>query len=182
MKNIALHILDLVENAARAKAKSVEVSISEDTKNDRYMLSIKDDGTGMNEEILQKAADPFFTSRLTRKVGLGLPLVKMNAERTGGSFSLDSVPGRGTKLEAMFKMSHPDRLPLGEIGDVMVLLTTGLPALHLVYEHKTPFGFYHFDTKNIRDIIGYSQDNNIEIRKFLREMVSENLKEIQAEE
>jgi hypothetical protein len=79
-------------------------------------------------------------------------------------------------------MSHPDRLPLGEIGDVLVLLTTGIPELHLVYEHKTPFGLYNFDTKNIRDIIGYSQDNNLEIRNFLREMIAENLKEIKAEE
>jgi anti-sigma regulatory factor (Ser/Thr protein kinase) len=182
MKNIALHILDLVENSARAKAKSVEVCISEDTKNDRYMLSIHDDGTGMNEEIRQKATDPFFTSRSTRKVGLGLPLVKMNAERTGGYFKLESVPGLGTKLEAVFKMSHPDRLPLGEIGDVLVLLTTGIPELHLVYEHKTPFGSYHFDTKDIRGIIGYSQDINQEIRSFLKEMITENLNEIKAEE
>lgn len=182
MKNIALHILDLVENSARAEAKSVEIAIFEDAKNDRYQLFIKDNGSGMNEEILQKATDPFFTSRTSRKVGLGLPLIKMNAERAGGSFSLDSVPGRGTRLEASFKLSHADRLPLGEIGDVLVLLTTGLPELHLVYEHKTPFGSYQFDTKEIRDIIGYSQDNNQEIRRFLRDMVAENLREIQAEE
>ena len=86
MKNIALHILDLVQNSARAKAKKVLIAIVEDPGNDRYTLSIEDDGDGMEEGVLQKATDPFYTSRTTRKVGLGLPLIQMNAERTGGSF------------------------------------------------------------------------------------------------
>lgn len=180
MKSIALHILDLVENSTRANAQKVVVSIREDPDKDHYLLIIEDDGNGMNEAVVQQATDPFYTSRSTRKVGMGLPLIQMNAERTGGSFSLHSVPGTGTRLEAHFIFSHPDRLPLGEIGDVLVLLATGHPGLRLLYEHQTPTGFYRFDTEEIRAIVGNMEDCNQEIRKFLREMVSENLKEIGA--
>ena len=84
-------------------------------------------------------------------------------------------------MEACFVLSHPDRLPLGEIDDVLVLLAVGLPQLRLVYVHKTTFGTYCFDTEVIREIIGNFQDSNMEIRRFLKEMIVENLKEIKAE-
>ena len=181
MKNVALHILDLAENSVRAKARMVQVTIKEDPGNDLYLLSVEDDGEGMDEEEKAKATDPFYTSRSTRKVGLGLPLIKQNAERTGGSFALFSEPGKGTKLEAKFVMSHPDRLPLGEIDEVLVLLAVSSPQMHLVYKHETMKGSYLFDTEIIKEIIGDFQDINMEIRNFLREMIIENLKEIKAE-
>jgi hypothetical protein len=181
MKNIALHILDLAENSARAQALKVLISIIEDPDNDSYRLVIQDDGYGMEEAVLHNATNPFFTSRSTRKVGLGLPLVQMNAERTGGSFKLHSEPGKGTTMEADFIFSHPDRLPLGEIGEVLVLLAASLPQLRIVYEHKTPSGFYRFDTEAIREITGNIQECNLEIRRFIEEMIMENLKEIKAE-
>jgi hypothetical protein len=181
MKNVALHILDLVQNSARARAGLVKISVTEDQENDRYLLSIVDDGKGMDQEELQKATDPFYTSRTTRNVGLGLALIRLNAERTGGNLTLSSIPGKGTNLEACFVMSHPDRLPLGEIDDVLVMLAAGLPGLRLVYEHTTSQGQYRFDTESIREIIGNFQDSNLEIRKFLKEMIVENLQAIQAE-
>jgi len=181
MKNIALHILDLVQNSARAKAKKVVVSITEDPANDLYTLAISDDGEGMAEEVAKKATDPFFTSRKTRRVGLGLPLIQQNAERTGGNFVIHSIPDNGTHLTASFVFSHPDRLPMGEIDDVLVLLAVGLPHLRLVYEHKTSSGSYRFDTEAVREIIGDIQDSNQEVRKFLKEMIAENLKNINAE-
>jgi hypothetical protein len=181
MKNVALHILDLVQNSARAKAANVLISVTEDRVNDRYLLAIQDDGTGMDSKELQQATDPFYTTRTTRKVGLGLPLIQMNAERTGGSFSLTSAPVKGTTLEASFVMSHPDRLPLGEIDDVLILLAVGLPHLRLVYEHTTSHGQYRFDTEAVREIIGDFQTSNLEVRRFLREMIVENLQAIQAE-
>ncbi len=182
MKNIALHVLDLVQNSVRAKAAKVQVSVTEDSVHDRYLLTIEDDGEGMEEEKRQKATDPFYTTRTTRKVGLGLPLIQQNAERTGGSFTLTSGPGKGTKLEACFVMSHPDRLPLGDIDDVLVLLAVGIPQLRLVYEHKTEHGKYRFDTEAVREIIGDIKDSNLEVRKFLREMITENLKDINADQ
>ena len=181
MRNIALHILDLVENSARAKANKVKVSIVEDIDSDRYILTIEDNGEGMEEEMVKMATDPFYTSRSTRKVGMGLPLIQLNAERTGGSLLLRSKQGKGTTMEATFLLSHTDRIPLGEIDDVLVLLATGYPHVRLIYTHKTDLGIYCFDTEKIREIVGDLPESNMEIRKFLREMIVENLKEIKAE-
>ncbi len=181
MKNIALHILDLVENSTRAKSCNVLISIVEDVSCDKYTLTLTDDGSGMDEEQRQKATNPFYTSRTTRKVGLGLPLIQMNAEKTGGSFSLTSKLGGGTTLEAKFVMSHPDRLPLGEIDEVLVLLAVGLPMLRLVYRHITAVGEYRFDTEELREIMGNLEHCNLAVRKFLKEMILENLREIKAE-
>jgi len=181
MKNIALHILDLVENSARAKAKKVVISVREDPGEDIYQLTISDDGEGMEAAVAQKATDPFYTSRKTRRVGLGLPLIQQNTERTGGKFELLSVAGKGTQLKASFVFSHADRLPLGEIDEVLVLLAVGFPRLRLVYEHQTPLGFYSFDTEAVREIIGNIEESNMEIRVFLKEMIVENLKNINAE-
>jgi len=181
MKSIALHILDLVENSTQAAARKVVISITEDPLHDSYILVIEDDGTGMTEEVIQKASDPFYTTRKTRKVGMGLPLIQMNAERTGGTLTLHSTPGKGTRLEVLFVYSHPDRLPLGEIADVLVLLATGHPQVRLLYEHRTLSGFYRFDTQEIHEIVGDLQNINQETRRFLREMIDENLKDINAE-
>lgn len=181
MKNIALHILDLVQNSARANASKINILVTEDPEENRYLLSIEDDGRGMDEPMVQKAADPFFTTRTTRKIGMGLPLIQMNAEQTGGTFLLSSVPDKGTRLEACFVYNHPDRLPLGEIDDVLVLLAVGLPAVRICYTHQTPDGTYQFDTEIIREIIGDIQESNTEIRRFLREMILENLAAIKAE-
>ena len=181
MKSIALHILDLVENSIRAKADRVEISITEETDNDRYILTIEDNGEGMNEEVVKMATDPFYTSRSTRKIGMGLPLIQLNAERTGGNLLIQTNPGKGTTLEACFVLSHTDRLPLGEVDEVLVLLAASLPNIRLIYTHKTDFGIYCFDTEKIRKILGDLQEYNMEIRKFLREMIVENLKKINAE-
>ncbi|MCE1197563.1 MAG: sensor histidine kinase [Marinilabiliales bacterium] len=181
MKNIALHIYDLVENSTRARASHVTILVREEPVGDSYCLEIVDDGRGMTPEVLRKATDPFYTSRTTRKVGLGLPLIRMNAERTGGSFTLTSAPGSGTRLEAYFVMSHPDRLPLGEIDDVLLMLTNSYPNLHLVYEHTTPKGKYRYDSEEIREAIGDLLASSKEVRDYVREMISDNLKAIGAE-
>jgi hypothetical protein len=159
----------------------VQISISENPEKDLYLLIIEDNGTGMETSELKKATDPFYTSRTTRKVGLGLPLIQMNVERTGGNFELDSHPGAGTQLKAGFVLSHPDRLPLGEIGEVLVLLAVGLPGLRLIYNHTTPWGAYQFDSDAIQEIVGDLGNCTQEIRKFLKEMIMENLQEIKAE-
>lgn len=181
MKNMALHILDLAQNSARAKATEVNILIREEIDHDKYWLTIEDNGTGMEEEVVQEATNPFFTTRSTRRVGMGLPLIQMNAEQTGGTFRIKSTPGKGTLLTAEFVYGHPDRLPLGEIEDVLVLLAVGLPVIRLCYTHQTPFGTYHFDTEAIRDIIGDIRESNSEVRRFLREMIVENLTAIKAE-
>ena len=136
MEDLSLHLLDIVENSLTAAATEIRILIDEDTANDRLVLEIRDDGEGMNEEMQKKALDPFFTTRTTRRVGLGLPLLAQAARESGGHFEVSSVPGEGTTVRAIFQLSHPDRKPMGDIAGTLCTILAGRPELDLVFEYK----------------------------------------------
>lgn len=179
MKDLSLHILDIVQNSISAGASLIQTEINENPEKDTYVLKIMDDGKGMNNETLQKAMDPFFTSRTTRNVGLGLPLLKQNAERTGGSFSLLSKPGEGTIVKATFGYKHIDRLPLGDIGGVMALLSSANPALDFTYSHHSAEGDFEFDTREVKTELDGLSISHAEVNRFMKEMINENVKSIE---
>ena len=106
MEDLSLHILDIVENSVKAEAREIRIVIAEDNKADRLFLEIHDNGSGMDEKMRAKALDPFFTTRTTRRVGLGLPLLAQAARESGGTLLLDSAPGKGTIVRAVFQLSH----------------------------------------------------------------------------
>lgn len=136
MEDLSLHILDIVENSIAASASRIKISIAEDTPGDLLSLEITDNGKGMDAETRQKALDPFFTTRTTRSVGLGLPLLAQAARESGGSFELDSHAGRGTTVRAFFRLSHPDLKPLGDIAETLQTILVGRPELDLQFEYK----------------------------------------------
>ena len=136
MEDLSLHVLDVVENAVAAAAGRVKISIVEDTSNDRLSLEISDDGKGMDEEMRRRALDPFFTTRTTRRVGLGLPLLAQAARASDGNLELDSAPGRGTTVKAVFRLSHPDRQPLGDLSATLGAILAGRPDLELLFEYE----------------------------------------------
>ena len=113
MPEIAMNILDVAENSVRAGASLIRITVDISRELDRLNIVIEDNGCGMTAEQVAHVTDPFFTTRTTRKVGLGVPFFKMAAESTGGSFSIESVPGQGTVVTAVFGLSHIDRMPLG---------------------------------------------------------------------
>ena len=135
MEDLSLHILDIVENAIAAKARRIEVSVLEEPGEDRLTIEIKDDGFGMDEEIRQKAMDPFFTTRTSRKVGLGLSFLAQAAQEAGGKLEIESQPGDGTKVKATFQYGHIDRKPLGSMTETMVMLILGNPDVDFHYTH-----------------------------------------------
>ena len=180
MKNLSLHILDIAQNSISAGASLIEIKILENPVKDTYELTIKDNGKGMNSDTLLKATDPFFTSRTTRNVGLGLPLLKQNAERTGGSFELHSTPGEGTVVEAIFGFEHIDRLPLGDIGGVVALLASANPLLDFAYTHQTAKDSYSFDTREVKAELDGLPISNAKVSQFIKEMINENAKSIMA--
>jgi signal transduction histidine kinase len=117
MQDLALHILDIVENSLAASARRVAILIVDDTRQDLLSIEIKDDGKGMDAEAKRRALDPFFTTRTTRRVGLGLPLLAQAAREAEGSFEITSRRGKGTIVKASFRRSHPDCRPVGDIGE-----------------------------------------------------------------
>ncbi|MFQ6066547.1 MAG: ATP-binding protein [bacterium] len=151
MEDLSLHILDIVENSIRALAKRIKIRIEENIEKDWLTIEIEDNGQGMDEETLQKALDPFFTTKATHRVGLGLPLLHQAARETGGKLEISSEVGKKTRIRATFRYSHPDRKPLGNIKETLLALAAGYPGVDFVYEHKRKDTIYRWDTKKIKD-------------------------------
>ena len=135
MEDLSLHILDIVENSITASADRIKILIDENTENDMLSLEICDNGKGMDEDTQKKALDPFYTTRTTRRVGLGLPLLSQAARESGGTFTLTSAPGRGTRIRAEFQLSHPDLKPMGDIAETLSIILAGKPELDLQFEY-----------------------------------------------
>lgn len=181
MLEISLHILDIVENSLRAGAGKVWITLREDPDADLLTLTIEDNGSGMEKEMLGKITDPFFTTKKVRKIGLGIPLLAQAVEATGGTLSLESQPGAGTKVRGSFKLSHLDRQPLGDIAGTLVTLIAGNPTRDFIYRHQRRDREFVLDTRQIREEIGTLAINNSEVINFLRNYVQQGLQELGAE-
>lgn len=178
MKELSLHILDIMQNSLQAGATEIDVEITEIQREDKYMIIIRDNGKGMTHEIAEKVTDPFYTTRTTRKVGLGIPLLKEHAERTGGTFELRSEPGQGTEIRAIFSLTHIDRQPLGDIAGTMVLTAASHPRVRIIYHHTTSYGEFTFDTREVKEVLDDTPIQSAQVIGFLKEMITENLENI----
>jgi len=177
MTEISLNILDVAENSTRAKASLVQISVDADTASDRLTVIIEDDGCGMTDEQVAKVIDPFFTSRTTRKVGLGVPFFKYAAESTGGSFEIRSEPGVGTVVTAVFVLSHIDRMPLGDITSTIHTLVVYHPDTDFLYRYSYNGHSFTLDTREFRQILGDVPFDTPEISEYIREYLTENKQE-----
>ena len=173
MKDLSLHLMDIMQNSLTAGASYVEVTVRAEKKKDLLTLSVKDDGKGMSEETLRRVSDPFYTTRTTRKAGLGIPLFKASAEMAGGSFSIDSEPGKGTVVTAVYQISHIDRKPLGSVADTVTMCIMGHPGIefHLILENEE--SSFVFRTEEVREQIGDVPVNDPVIIGYLKEMIEE---------
>jgi hypothetical protein len=178
MRDISLHILDIVQNSISAQAKLIEVAITESVKENIYQVTINDNGKGIEADKLPYVTDAFHTSRTTRKVGLGLPLFKQNAELTGGSFHIESQVGAGTKVVATFIYNSIDRIPPGDLVGTYLITINSNPEIDFVFSHITDNGNFSLDTREVKAILEGMPITSPEIRKYLKEMIEENLKEI----
>ena len=154
MKEISLNVLDIAENSVKANATLTEIFIDE--VGDLLTLTIRDDGCGMNEETVRSVIDPFYTTRTTRKVGLGIPLLKLACEQTGGTLSITSSVSEsdhGTTVKAVFFKNHIDFTPLGDIISSIVTLIQGHPNTDFLFRHTTDNGTVELDTREIRAVL-----------------------------
>lgn len=181
MLTLSDHILDITENSIRAGAKLIEISIDEDSENDFLSIEIKDDGHGMSQDIVQKVLDPFYTTKTVRRVGLGLPLLKDAAERSGGTFQIKSQENQGTTVKATFGLHHLDRQPLGAIINIMVILIISNSDIDFFYKHRHNDRRFEMDTREIRKEIEDVPINHPQIIKYIRGTMEEGLREIEPE-
>lgn len=178
MKELSLHILDVVQNSLGAKASLIEININENIKEDLLIIEIKDNGTGMSKEMSKKLIDPFFTTRTTRKVGLGIPLFAQAAKSCGGDFNVHSEKGKGTAIEASFVLSHIDRAPIGSMVDTMVSLVAMRPDVDFVYRHCVGDEEFILDTREIKKTLQEVPISNPMVLTWIKKFIEENLKEI----
>ncbi|HHF52290.1 MAG: ATP-binding protein [Candidatus Aminicenantes bacterium] len=175
MEDISLHILDIAENSIKAKAKNIKIKFHENTKKDKTILEIADDGEGMNKKTLNKALNPFFTTKNTRTVGLGLSLLSESAKAANGTFSIKSKPGKGTHLKAVFQTSHIDRKPMGDIASTLISIISGHPEVNLVYAHQLNGKKYRLNTKKIKSQLNGIRINSPEVLQIIKSNIKKGL-------
>ena len=178
MKELALHIMDLAQNSIRAKATEIDISMRESKKNNRLVIEISDNGKGIPEDILTKITDPYTTSRTTRKVGMGLPLLRHHVELTGGSLGIYSRLGRGTRVEAIFVKDHIDLQPMGDLPGVIRLLLAANPEIDFTYSHETDEGKYVFSSTKVKEVLEIENFNDFSLLEQIKELLIENLTDI----
>lgn len=174
MKELSLHILDIIQNSIVAGATLIELDLTEDTRADVLSFTVKDNGKGMSSEMTQKVIDPFTTGRTTRKVGLGIPLLKAAAESAGGGIELSSHIGEGTVISARFGYSNIDRQPLGDMAETMLGIITSHIDIDFVYRHRFNDREYSTDTRRIKEILGGVSLDRPEVMLWLSEYLKEN--------
>ena len=153
MRELSLNILDIAQNSLSAGAGLVTLTVDEDSGADSLTLRVEDDGRGMDADTLQRIRDPFYTTRTTRKVGMGIPLFRMAAEMTGGSLDIVSEPGKGTAVTASFSLSHIDRMPLGDMAGTLSALIRLNPQVDFVYRHRRDGREAALDTRELRQVL-----------------------------
>ena len=175
MEDLSLHVLDIAENSIEASAHRVAIRVEESTSKDLLVLEITDDGRGMSPRLLARALDPFVTTKQRKRIGLGIPLLAQAARATGGRVTLRSLPGRGTRVRATFRLSHIDLQPLGDTAETLTVLMVGHPDVHFRYTHKTDAGSYVFRTRSseaspagLRAISGIKKDIRSGIARIRR--------------
>ena len=178
MRDISLHLLDILQNSLTAKATKISIHVGALPSQDLLYLTVTDNGSGMEAELLRRVFDPFVTTRKTRPVGLGLPLLKEAAKRSGGDLIIESVKGRGTKLKATFGLSHIDRPPLGDIADTVVMVVTAHPDLDLAVCFFNQTASRELQLAEIRKHLGDIPLNHAEVLNWIKDYLTDSLKAI----
>lgn len=178
MRDLSLHLLDIIQNSITAQAKKIVITIAADQDKDKLTISIRDNGVGMDRDMLDRIRDPFVTSRTTRKVGLGIPMLEASARLASGTLDIQSEKGVGTIITATFQTTHIDRLPIGDVADTITtaILTDPAVALDLVLESAC--GTFTFQTEEVWEKLNGVPITDFAVMDWIREYVNEGIKNI----
>ncbi len=174
MRELSLNVLDIVQNSISAKADLITIDVEENTQTADFSITITDNGCGMTPEQIKSVKDPFYTTRTTRKVGMGVPLFKMAAEMSGGSFDISSTVNEGTKVVARFKTDNVDFIPLGDIASTMTTLISMNTDIDFVYRRCIDGKEFTLDTRQVRQILEDVPMNDVSVITWIKEFINEN--------
>jgi len=177
VKDLSLHILDIVRNSVEANSEKIVVSMTVD-EDGLLTIIFKDNGCGMSSEMVKNVTDPFVTTRTTRKVGMGLPFLKMSSEMTGGEMSVESELGIGTTVTVSFNLEHIDCMPLGNLGSVFSQLLGGNPDKKFIFQFVTPTDEFTINSEEVWEMMKEAEISQLKMMLMIRDMINENLEEI----
>jgi len=180
LRELTLHILDIAANSVSAGADKIFISIDENINLDTLTIKVIDNGKGMNAEMVKRITDPFVTSRTERKVGLGIPLLKLAAELCNGNFEINSELGKGTEVIAQFQHSHIDRMPLGNIPDTLLMFELGTPEVNWVFSVKKNDKEFYFDDADVKKELEGISITEPDVIRFIRSLFEESIQELQS--
>ena len=172
MRDLSLHLLDLIQNSVKAGASLIEIIITE--KAGLLTIELNDNGCGMSEEFLQRVESPFTTTRTTRKVGMGIPLFRLAAEQTGGSFEITSKKGVGTSTKAVFHSDSIDFTPLGDMTSTVTVLISMNTDRDFIYRRSADEKEFVLDTREIKNILDGVPLDNPDVVQWMKEYIDEN--------
>ncbi len=173
MRELSLNILDIAQNSISAGASLIEIEVSEDTVKKTLLIGIYDDGCGMTQEQVTNVLDPFYTTRTTRKVGMGVPLFKLAAEQTGGGLKIESEKGKGTRVQALFKTDSIDFTPLGDVASTLVVLITMNTDRDFIYTRSRNGESFVLSTAEMKAILGEVPLNEPEVAQWMKDYINE---------
>ena len=178
MRELSLNILDIAQNSISAGASLTEIVVDENTKDKTLLIGIYDNGCGMTEEQVKSVIDPFFTTRTTRKVGMGIPLFKMSCEQTGGKFTIESEKGVGTKINALYKTDSIDFTPLGDIASTIVTIVSMNADKEFLYRRVLDDKEFIFSTVEIKKILDGVPLSESSVMNWIEEYLNEQYNEL----
>ncbi len=181
MRELSLNILDVSQNSISAHAELIEIEVEQDTIKGEMRISISDNGKGMTPEQTKKVIDPFYTTRTTRKVGMGIPLFKMAAEMTGGTFTIESQTDKkdkGTKIVAIFNTRSTDFTPLGDISSTISLLIAMNTRIDFIYRHSMDGRAFALQTSELKKILGDVPLSEPDVVEWIKAYIDEQIQNI----
>lgn len=178
MRDLAMHILDLAQNSIEAEASRVEVHITEEIQADRLTIMVKDNGRGMGAEQIAAVRDPFVTSRTTRRVGLGIPLMEMTTQRCAGSLSIESNLGQGTVIISVLRLKHMDRPPMGDIENTIMGLIVANPEIEVFFSYRVDDDAFVLDSATIKSALDGLSLSHPAVLQWLQGYIDEGLRNL----
>lgn len=178
MRDFSLHIMDIIENGLNGGATLIGLTVVEERKNNWLRITITDNGRGIPEDMLKKVLDPFYTTRITRRVGLGLSLFREASKRCDGEFSIISEEGKGTQVDATFRLDHIDLPPMGDLASTMTTLIVGNQGVDFVYAHEVEGDTFQLDTRDIRKELDGVEISHPQVVKYIGDTIRESLDEL----
>ena len=178
MRELADNIMDIAQNSISAGASLTEVQVKISHADDCITFTFRDDGCGMSEEMVKAVTEPFTTTRKTRKVGLGLPLLKQTAEMTGGTLDIQSTVGVGTVVTAAFGLGHIDRPPMGDVAGAWFSLVVMNPEKDFLFTYDYDGQVFTFDTREVREAVAPIPLNQMEISAWIKDCISTEINEL----